>query len=147
MPAPNMPMIRIAIIVALVCLAGCVATQPGAGSTGPTGHFGDAQNLVPLAVRDQWKYDVISRTHALVTKDLRFPNTARFDGKVRYEAYFDKARNMTWLAVYGNVTCSSDYGQVDNNGYYVTWRQPGMAQGDSLPPWQIEDVEVLDQTY
>ncbi len=142
-----MPMIRIAIIVAVVCLGGCVSTQPSPGSMGPTGHFGDARNLLPLQVRDQWKYDVISLTRDLVAKDLRFPKTARFDEKVRYEAYYDTNKNITWLAVYGNVTCSSDAGQVDNNGYYVTWQQPGKALGDMLPPWHLQDVEVLDQTF
>ncbi|MGD0461931.1 MAG: hypothetical protein ABSB74_05545 [Tepidisphaeraceae bacterium] len=142
-----MPMIRIAIIVAVVCLAGCASTQPGPGSMGPTGHFGDARYLVALNVRDQWKYDVISLTQELVTKDLRFPKTARFDEKVRYEAYYDSNKDITWLAVYGNVTCSSDFGQVDHNGYYVTWQQPGKAHEDFLPPWKLQDVEVLDQTF
>jgi len=142
-----MPMIRLAIFVATVCLAGCAPTQPSPGSTGPTGHFGDSRNLVPLQVRDQWKYDVIPLTRELVTKELRFPKTARFDEKVRYEAYYDSNKDITWLAVYGNVTCSSDFGQVDNNGYYVTWQQPGKANEDVLPPWQLQDVAVLDQAF
>jgi hypothetical protein len=141
-----MPMIRITLIVAMVCLAGC-ANQSNSGAMGPTGHFGDSQHLVPLDVRDQWKYDVISLTQEFVAKQLRFPKTALFDDKVRYEAYYDTNKNITWLAVYGNVTCKSDFGQVDNNGYYVTWTQPGKPNEDFLPPWQIKDVEILDQTY
>ncbi len=114
---------------------------------GPTGHFGDSSNLVSLDVRNQWKYDVTSLTRDVVTKQLRFPKTARFDEKVRYEAYYDTNKDITWLAVYGNVTCKSDYGAEDNNGYYVTWQQPGKAHEDLLPPWQLQDVEILDQTY
>jgi hypothetical protein len=141
-----MPMYRIAIIIAMTCLAGC-ATQPTPGSTGPTGHFGDSAKLVPLKVRNQWKYDVTAQTQEVVTKRLRFPATALFDYKVRYEAYYDTSKDITWLAVYGNVVCSSDVGQRDYNGYYVTWQQPGEAKEDVLPPWQLKDVEVLDQAY
>jgi hypothetical protein len=131
----------------MASLAACVGTQPNPGSMGPTGHFDDSANLVPLKVRNQWKYDVITLTRERVTKQLRFPATARFDDKVRYEAYYDSNKNITWLAVYGNVTCSSDVGQKDNNGYYVTWQQPGEAHEDILPPWQLKDVAVLDETY
>jgi hypothetical protein len=142
-----MPMNRLAVIVAAVFLAGCSTGRPNAGPVGPTGNYADAQHLVPVAVRNQWKYDLRPQTRALVTKNLRFPRTARFDDKVRYEGYYDTAKDITWVAVYGNVTCSSDIGQVDNNGYYVTWQQSGRAEGDSLPPWQLIDVAVLDQTF
>jgi hypothetical protein len=141
-----MPMIRITIIVAMACMAGC-ATQPNPASMGPTGNFGDSAKLVPLKVRDEWKYDVTALTRQVVTKQLRFPATALFDEKVRYEAYYDSSKDITWLAVYGNVACSSDAGQKDYQGYYVTWQQPGEAKEDVLPPWQLKDVEVLDQAY
>jgi hypothetical protein len=141
-----MPMIRIAIIAALACLAGC-ANPSNPNVMGPTGHLGESANLVPLKVRNQWKYDVTTLTREVVAKRLRFPATALFDDKIRYEAYYDKNKDITWLGVYGNVACSSDVGQKDYNGYYVTWQQPGEAKQDFLPPWQLKDVEVLDQTY
>jgi hypothetical protein len=141
-----MPMIRIAIIIAIACVAGC-GPQVNPWAMGPTGHFGDSAHLTPVTVRSQWKYDITALTQQVVTKQLRFPATAEFDYKIRYEAFYDSSKNITWLAVYGNVTCSSDVGQKDDNGYYVTWQQPGEAKEDVLPPWQLKDVEVLDQTY
>jgi hypothetical protein len=138
-------MIRLTVIVAVMSLAGCVA-NPYA-PTGPNGHYSDVGNLVSVGVPGEWKGDLRPQTQAVVPQYLRFPKTARFDDHVSYEAYYDTTKKFTWVAVFGNVTCSSEYGQVDHNGYYVRWRLPGRPQADFGLPWRLMDVQVLDQPY
>ncbi|HEX4054416.1 MAG TPA: hypothetical protein VHX86_09130 [Tepidisphaeraceae bacterium] len=142
-----MPMIRIGTLVAVLSVAGCASNPYGRGNVSPDGRYADAGNFVPVAVRTQWEYDLRPRTQAVVPKYLRFPTTARFDDQVSYEGYYDSNKNITWVAVYGNVTCSSDIGQVDHNGYYVRWQQPGRVREDSGSDWQLMDVQILDQPY
>jgi hypothetical protein len=140
--------VRLRVIVAAlatVMLAGC-AYNP-APPLGPTGNRSDLTKLVPVTVRDEWKVQVLQETKNAVTANLRFPTTALFDDLVQYEGYYDKTRNVTWVAVYGDVTSTGDAGQVDRNGYYVRWQQPGFAHQDFLPPWRLADVEVLDNPY
>jgi len=134
-------------VLAEAMLAGCApAPQPVSG-LGPTGNLADAAKLVVVKVRDVWKYDLRQRTQSIVKKKVRFPDDVDFDDRVRYEGYYDSSRNVTWVAVYGNVTSTSDYGSVDHDGYYVVWEQPGRLQSDFPPPWQLDDAELLPQPY
>lgn len=144
-----MPMIRRALLLfAMVSVAGCASDNPSAGpAVGPTGHASDLSKLSPVKVSAEWKYELTPLTQKVVTDRLRFPKGAIFEDPIRYEGFYDKTRNATWVAVYGNVTSSTDYGTVDHNGYYITWEQPGHITEDFVPPWHLADVEVLDQPY
>jgi len=144
-----MPMIRIMPTLALIMLAGCaVGSSPYTGTGGPTGRISDSGNISPLTVRDVWKLDLETRSKKLVTSQISFGNTARFDNNVRYDGYYDSARNVTTIGVYGNVTTSTDYGEDRNNGYYVNWDQTGQVTADfPTAPWRLVDVEITDQQY
>ena len=146
------PMIRCGAIQALatltaLVLVGCASNPPTVSGLGPTGDKTDAAYLTPVKVRDVWKYDLLPQTQQVVKKRVRFHEEVQFDDKVRYEGYYDSRRDVTWVAVYGNVTSSSDYGSVDQDGYYVVWEQPGRLQDDFPPPWRLNDAELVDQPY
>jgi hypothetical protein len=146
------PMIRCgaihtAALLAVLALAGCASIPTAPLGLGPTGDKADAAYLTAIKVRDAWKYDLLPQTQRVVKKNVRYPLDVQFDELVRYEGYYDSRRNVTWVAVYGNVTSTSDYGAVDQNGYYVVWEQPGKLQDDFPPPWRLNDVELVDQPY
>jgi len=141
-----MPMIRIAQILILIALTGC-AMSPSSGISGPTGRASDAGKVTVISVRDVWKQDLKGTSQDLVAKKLELGKTAKFDGNVRYDGYYDSARDVTRVGVYGNVTTTTDYGTVRNNGYYVIWEENGRITGDFPPPWQLVDVEITDVQY
>ncbi len=140
-------MTRIAGMVSLIMLASCVGAPPSAGINGPTGRASDARSISPISVPDTWKLDLGPQSQDLVTKKLTYPKTARFDEKVHFEAYYDAARDVTRVGVYGNVRSSSDYGPTYNNGYYVTWEGTGRIDSEFPPPWRLVDLEVMDIQY
>jgi hypothetical protein len=143
-----MPMIRIMPILGLIILASCVGGPPqDPGLNGPTGRVSDGKNVEPIAVRNVWKMDLQPRTLKLVTAQLPFGKTARYD-EVHFDGYFNSAENLTTVGVYGNVTTSTDYGTVNKNGYYATWEQTGRVTTDfPVAAWRPVDVEVMDQQY
>ena len=143
-----MPISRLALLLGLSLLCGCAnSAPPGGGINGPTGRARDANNVVIIKVRDVWKQNLKPLSQSIIVKQLRFGSTARFDPHVQYEAYYDRANDITRVGVYGNVTSHSDYGTVDNNGYYVTWELPGRVETDFTPMWHLADVEVLDSQF
>jgi len=141
-----MPMIRITPILVLITLASCAA-PPSAGISGPTGRASDAGKVTVITVRDVWKQDLKATSKDLVAKKLALGSTAKFDGDVRYDGYYDSNRDVTRVGVYGNVTTNSDYGTVTHNGYYVIWEEDGRVTSDFPPPWQLVDVEITDVQY
>jgi hypothetical protein len=146
---PMKPMVSNVLLAALgVCLtlASCAA-PPAQGIAGPTGRAGDAGKLTPIKVRDVWKESLRSFSRDIVTKRLPLGSTAKFDPKVHFDGYYDSDQDVTRVAVYGNVTTSTDYGTVHNNGYYVIWENPGRVKTDFPPPWQLADVEITDVQY
>ena len=142
-----MSMRRITAILALALLSGCIDAPPVGGVNGPTGRASDAGQLYSIPVRAVWKYELRPRSQDLASKKLQYGLTARFGDDVQYEGFYDAKLNVTRVAVYGNVSTTSDYGAVYDNGYYVIWEQDGRVTGDELPPWRLMDVIILDQPY
>jgi hypothetical protein len=141
-------MIRIIPILGLVVLASCIGGPPqDPGVTGPTGRARDAGNIHRIDVRDVWKMDLEPRSQKLVSAQLPFGKTARYD-EVRYDGFYNSDENVTDVGVYGNVTTSTDYGTKKKNGYYVVWEQTGPVKTDfPEAPWRLVDVEITDQQY
>jgi hypothetical protein len=139
-------MMRMALLLAVTFIGGCASTPAGA-TMGPTGNRSDVQNLTPVKVLDTWKVDVLPQSQSVVQPKLRFAKKAVFDEKVGYEGYYDRIRDVTWVAVWGNVTSTGDAGQVDQNGYYVVWEQHGRNVADFPPPWSLASVDVFDHTF
>jgi hypothetical protein len=132
----------------LAALAGCASSsQYNAGVSGPTGLASDSGKITAVQVNDTWKQDLKPLSLDIVKKKLAFPDTARFDLNVQYDGFYDVTNDATRVGVWGNVTCSSDYGTTYKNGYYVTWQLPGKVKTDFPPPWHLADVEVFDQQY
>jgi hypothetical protein len=139
---------RTALVLSLTLLAGCAnSSQYNSGVSGPTGRASDAGKYTSIKVHDTWVANLKPLTLGIVKKKLLFPDTARFDRNVQFEGFYDSATDVTRIGVFGNVTCSSDYGTTYNNGYYVTWQLPGRITSDFPPPWNVVDVEVFDQQY
>jgi hypothetical protein len=134
------------LLLLALFIGGCDAVPSGA-TMGPTGHRTDSQNLTPVKVLATWKADLVPQTQDVIKQRVRFPDTARFDGKVGYEAYYDRIRDVTWMAISGNVTCTGDVGQVVQNGYYVVWEQHGRNVADFPPPWNLASADLLDQMF
>ena len=122
-----MPMIRIMPILALIMLAGCVGGSPqDPGIHGPTGRASDAGKVD----RDRGQGCLETGPDSpgrrrLVTTKLPSRKTATLRRQVRFDGYYDSARRCDRVGVYGNVTTNTDYGTVNNNGYYVIWEQNG----------------------
>ena len=140
----TMRQITAVLVIALMC--GCMEA-PQAGINGPTGRAGDAGKIIPVRVRALWKYDLKQASQNLVAKRLQYGPTAKFDDFVQFDGFYNAKLDVTRVSVSGNVTTTSDYGSSYVNGYYVTWEQPGRVSGDDLPPWQIVDVQILNQPY
>lgn len=139
---------RTALVLGVTLLAGCAGNaQYNAGVSGPTGRASDAGKYTSIKVHDTWVVYLKPLTLDLVKKKLLFPDTARFDRNVQFEGFYDVASDVTRIGVFGNVTCSSDYGTSYHNGYYVTWQLSGRVTTDFPPPWNLADVEVFDNQY
>jgi hypothetical protein len=141
-----MTMKPIAVVLMFALLAGCMA-QPSVGVNGPTGRASDAGKITAIGVPVSWRYALEKPSQNIVAKKLPYGQSAKFDDFVHFDGFYDATLNVTRVAVYGNVATSTDYGTNYNNGYYVTWEQPGRVTGDDLPPWRIVDVEILDEPY
>jgi hypothetical protein len=139
---------RIAVILSLTLLAGCAnSAQFNSGIAGPTGRASDSGKITAIRVHDTWKEYLKPLSLDIVKKKLAFPDTARFDRDVHFDGFYDSSADTTRISVYGNTTCSSDYGTTYKNGYSVTWELPGRVNTDFPPPWNLVDVEVFDQQY
>jgi hypothetical protein len=142
-----MTMRQITAVLVFALMAGCMDAPQGGGINGPTGRAADAGKITAVGVRTLWKYDLKQASQDLVAKRLPYGSTAKFDDFVHFEGFFNATLNVTRVSVYGNVTTNTDYGTTDVNSYYVTWEQPGHVSADELPPWQIVDVQILNQPY
>jgi hypothetical protein len=144
-----MPMKRILTAVGLALLAGCVdSARPNAGISGPTGRASDAGIIHTIKVRDVWKENLKPLTRDVVVRKLALGKTARFEDPPRFDGYYDSDHNVTRVAAYGDVTTYTDYGTVIKNGYYVVWENQGQVKTDfPQTPWQLVDVEIMDQPY
>jgi hypothetical protein len=142
-----MTMRQIAAVVILALMCGCMDAAPYAGINGPTGRASDAGKLTPVSVRAMWRYELKPASQKLVAKKLDYSDSAKFDDFVHYDGFYDSTLNVTRVAVYGNVTTTSDYGSTYVHGYYVIWEQEGRVKADELPPWQIVDLEIMNQPY
>lgn len=142
-------MMRLLPILGVLLLAGCAGEAANnAGIAGPTGRASDSGKISPITVRDVWKTDLQPRSKNLVISQLTLGKTARFDEKVFFDGFYDSSKDITNVAVYGNVTTSTDYGSVYHNGYYVLWQQNGRITTDfPFAPWKLADIEITDQLY
>jgi len=140
---------RLTTILALTLLAGCGSNsaQYNSGIAGPTGRASDAGKISSLKVHDTWKVKLQPQTLNVVRKKLTFPDSARFEGDLKFEGFYDASADVTHVGAWGNVTSRAPYGTVYKNGYYVTWELPGKVDSDFPPPWHLADVEIFDQQY
>ena len=90
--------------------------------------------------------DLSPRSQKLVTAELPFRKTARFDDKLHFEGFYDSSQNLTCVGVYGNVTSNTDYRHLQQQRLLcdLGTNRPGHQR---LPAraWRLVDVAVLDQ--
>lgn len=137
------------LMLAALALGGCaMGTTPP--PTGVLGRTTDTTRFKPVAVRAEWKMDLSDATLNVARKQLKYPDTAKFDGPPRFDAFYDTHADMTQVEAWGNAMETGPYGQSAKQGYYALWELPGDLRKSSdtnLPPWRLADLEVFDTPF